>query len=178
MGDSKSVTGESWITQLSSSLQVATNGASAQGYGNGGWTVAQTASSATSIVNSLSAGTNVILLNLGVNDVGFVAPYALPDQTWWQNNYLAIIDAVRVRFPSASIYLMRPWKQGTDTEMDSLATWIGNVQAARAGVFLGPDERSWLKGADNGATMTSDGVHYSAAGQTECAAQWKQILGY
>jgi lysophospholipase L1-like esterase len=121
----------------------------------------------------------VILLNLGVNDLGFTAPGSLPNQTTWQNNYIAIIDALNAQWPSVPIYLMKPWKQGFDANCDTLAGWIDNVIAARpAAAFAGPDERTWLKSGDNGATRTSDGVHYSAAGHTECAAQWKTTLGY
>jgi hypothetical protein len=40
------------------------------------------------------------------------------------------------------------------------------------------DERVWLEGGDDGATMTTDGVHYSSAGQTACAAAWQTVLGY
>jgi len=49
---------------------------------------------------------------------------------------------------------------------------------ARPGVaYLGHDERVWLEGGDDGATMTTDGRHYSAAGQAECAAQWRSVIG-
>jgi len=35
-----------------------------------------------------------------------------------------------------------------------------------------------LSGGDDGATYTSDGVHYSNAAQTVCAAQWMTAMGY
>ena len=33
-----------------------------------------------------------------------------------------------------------------------------------------------LEGGDDGATMTSDGIHYSAAGLAEVIAQWSAII--
>lgn len=60
-----------------------------------------------------------------------------------------------------------------------MAGWIDAIIADYPGrCYAGHDERIWLEGGDNGATMTYDGTHYSAAGQAECVNQWKTILGY
>jgi hypothetical protein len=63
-------------------------------------------------------------------------------------------------------------------QADEFAGWIDTLIVARAYVRAGPDERVWLKGQDDGATNTTDGVHYSAAGQTACAGKWRALLGY
>lgn len=101
------------------------------------------------------------------------------DQTTWQNNYLSIIDAIHTTYPNAKIYISKVWRRTFNTECDTLAGWIDNIVAARSAfVFVADDERGWMKGADDGATMTTDGVHYSAAGETEKVNQMKTVLGY
>lgn len=117
---------------------------------------------------------NVFLINLGRND-----PIPATDSTTWSNNYRYIIDAIIVKWSDAEIYLAYPWSVSTNAAADIMATWINAIIADYPGrCYAGHDERVWLKGADNGATMTYDGTHYSAAGQAECANQWKTILGY
>lgn len=114
------------------------------------------------------------LINLGVNDI----TTGLPAEATWIANYVAILDAIHVKWPSALVYVMRPWLHGNpspsyDTECNTLAGWIASVIAARSAFAeVGPDERVWLKGSDDGATMTIDGTHYSVAGNAECTRQW------
>ncbi len=116
-----------------------------------------------------------VLMNWGVNDIRFEAI----TEVTWKANYLYIIDAVHTKWPNASIWLMRPWVINENADSDMIAGWIADVVAARSSyTFLGPDERVWLKGADNGATHTSDGVHYDRSGKIEAANQWKTTLGY
>jgi hypothetical protein len=128
------------------------------------------------ILNGRQVGKVVnILFNLGVNDVW----EGLPDETTWKADVLYILDAFKAVNPDMVAYVMRPWIRGRDAYCGTLADWIDDVVAARpTWVHLGPDERIWLKGADDGATMTYDGIHYSAAGNAECAAQWQTTLGY
>jgi len=115
-----------------------------------------------------------ILINLGINDGN-----ALPPEATWESNFLSIIDKIHAKAPESQIYLMRPWSRGCTTGCDTLAAWIDAIVAARPFVHLGPDERVWAKGADDGATMmVADGIHYSAAGNAECTAQWRAVLGY
>lgn len=106
--------------------------------------------------------TRVVLIDLGANDVNGAL-----DQSTWQNNYLAVADAVHTQFPNALAYITKPWRRGFDAQCDTLASWIDNVVASRTFLRVGDDERGWMKGADNGATYTIDGVHLSTAGQTE-----------
>lgn len=113
-----------------------------------------------------------VLFNLGVNDFGAAT------EAGWKADVQYIAAAVHARWPQALFYLMRPWKQGHNATADTYAGWIADIVAGCSYCRSGPDERSWLKGADDGATNTTDGIHYSAAGQAAAAAQWKTTLGY
>ena len=121
-----------------------------------------------------------ILLNLGVNDVGFAPPWTLPNQTTWQNDYISILDTLHAQWPNARIYLTKPWKAqsgGDDSVWDTMAGWVDNVAAARSSfTFAGDDERAWFE--PNAATYSSDSIHYNTAGQTAAAAAKKTALGY
>jgi len=113
-----------------------------------------------------------VLLNLGVNDA-----VAMPTQAAWQANYLAIVDWVRARYAVSPCYFMRWWSRnapvGTD---DTEAGWIDTLITLRTQCFLGPDERVFLKGSDNGATNTYDGTHMGTVGHLAVAAAWKAVL--
>ena len=139
-----------------------------------GATVASMATGIDALLATVSPGAAGVLINLGVNEMS-----ALPAEATWRADYQTIIDAAHTKWPTATIWLARPWMRGYDAESDTLAGWIATLQAANAGyVSVGTDERVWMEGGDNGVTMTTDGVHYSAAGQTECAVQWRTSLGY
>jgi lysophospholipase L1-like esterase len=118
---------------------------------------------------------NHVFINLGVND--WVS--GLPNETTWKANYQTIIDAVHAKFADAKIYIVKPWSRNHNSDAVTVAGWIDDIIAANSGVvFAGHDESGWLKGADDGATMTSDGVHYSTAGNAECISQWETVLGF
>lgn len=110
-----------------------------------------------------------------MNDVGFTAPWVLPNQTTWQNNYLAILDAIHAQYPSALVYITKPYKSGgVDSVFDTMAGWIDNVVATRAFARVGDDERSWLP-----PYLDPDGVHFfNAAAQAAKVNQMKTVLGY
>jgi hypothetical protein len=130
---------------------------------------------ASSIAATLAAQPNnhtIICYNIGVNDFGVATEAA------WIADVQAVADAIHTRWPAAVFYVMRPWKAGFDSTADTYAGWIDTIAASRTFIELGPDERVWLKGGDNGATNTMDGIHYSAAGQTACAAAWQTTLGF
>jgi hypothetical protein len=59
-----------------------------------------------------------------------------------------------------------------------MAGWITDIAASRPNVFLGHDERVWLRNNDNGATYTSDGVHYNEDAQPVVRDEWLAMLGY
>lgn len=114
----------------------------------------------------------VVLVNLGVND------FATATETQWKADMLNVLDAVKARWPAAEIYLMRPWKRNFNAKADTFAGWIADLIASRSFLHAGPDERVWLRGSDDGAAMTTDGIHYNAAAQVEAATQWRAVLGY
>lgn len=116
----------------------------------------------------------IVLLNAGSNDA---APGTI--EATFKTEYQNIIDAYHTKWPTALIYCAKPWKRGYGAYCDTMSTWIDDLIAANPGVcFAGHDERVWMEGGDDGATMTYDGTHYSDAGQLECASQWQAVLGY
>lgn len=117
-------------------------------------------------------------MNWGVNDMG---GGGLIDATWI-SQYGQIIDYLHTRFPNATLVISYPWRQGFDSQSATMHGWIDTVIANCAGIgatcIPGVDEMVTIKGSDNGATATRDGVHYSAAGFSLYAAAMKAILGY
>jgi hypothetical protein len=116
---------------------------------------------------------NIFLINLGCNDA-----VAGVDSANWVNDYLYIIDAITVKYSNAKIYITKPWRTDYIDNRDKIASYVDVVVAARTNVFAGDDETVWLEGGDNGATMTIDGKHYSAAGEIEKLVQIRTVLGY
>jgi len=135
---------------------------------------------ATNIAASLAAttvGTECVaevLIDLGVNDVTLGATEAQ-----LKADAATVMDALHAKWPRARIGVAHPWKRGSTAALATLSGWLDAVMAdgRSTWTFAGPDEAVWLEGGDDGATMTSDGVHYSAAGQAENAAQWKTAMG-
>jgi GDSL-like lipase/acylhydrolase family protein len=118
-------------------------------------------------------GPAAVLINLGVNDaiLGVIT-----SQATWQANVLGIIDAVRATWATAPCYVMRWWARDHDADADLMDGWVPALLASRSNAFLGPGERVVLKGADNGATNTYDGIHMGAAGHLAVAAAWQTTL--
>lgn len=140
--------------------------------GVAGATVATTKNVIDAKLATYGSQKKLALINLGVND-------GIPDETTWKTNYQYIIDAINVKWPDAKIYIAYPWKSGFETQATTQHGWIDDLIAANPGVvFSGHDEAVWLKGSDDGATMTTDGVHYSDAGKAEIVNQWITALGY
>lgn len=121
-----------------------------------------------------SPSVRFILVNATVNGMGYglIGPQ-------WQTDLAYIVDALHTKYPSATVYIAKPWARDKGTEPDTLAGYIDDIIASRAAwAAAGPDERVWLENGDNGTTYTADGVHYTAAGNAAAAAQWKAALGY
>lgn len=116
---------------------------------------------------------NYVLINLGVNDVG-----SLPLEADWKINYGAIIDSLHAKWPEATIVCMRVWREGEDSNCDTLNQWIDDLVLSRSFSIAGPDERIFLKGDDNGATYTVDGVHPTLEGYELTSLQWASVIGY
>jgi hypothetical protein len=114
-----------------------------------------------------------VLYNIGVND------FSTATQSQWIADMETTLDAIHAQWPAAIVYIAKPWKRTFDATADTFAGWIETIVAARAFARVGFDERSWLKGADNGNTMTRDGVHYSdPTGEAQAASQWQTIMGF
>ena len=176
LGDSKTVATypNSWGATLTSALNVATSPTAdwtRTDIAVSGQTAEWFADNIASVLSPVTTGQSHVLFNMGVNSFGAA-------EADYKADVLTIADAIHARWPAAVIYMMRPWKRGFDATADTHAGWINDLVASRTFIELGPDERSWLKGADDGVTMTTDGIHYSAAGQAECADQWQTTLGY
>lgn len=116
-----------------------------------------------------------ILCNLGANDCknNDEPDYYLTGETWIVN-YKYIIDALRAKWPGVTVYIAKPWRSMYTDRIalfsDCIDTIISDYPGG--GVELGQDERTWLPLEG----MSTDGIHYSAAGQIEAAAQWLAIL--
>lgn len=190
VGDSKTFApggsgggGVDWETYLLASLQATTprnwtedqpsTGRAAQG----GVTTAGMAAQIDTFLSNMAwpKSPEYILINLGANDA--VSVPIMADEATWKTHMTYIVNALKAKFQNARIYLAQVWLVSYDSQCDVLDGWIADVVAS-TGVYLGHDERIWMKGSDNGATMTRDGVHPSAAGNIECAAQWKIKIGY
>lgn len=171
VGDSKTATAENtWPADLVNALVTASGSAwVGTNVGIPTTTVAQWAASLNIIPSN--ARTSVVLVNLGANDV-----LAMPVEATWKANYLAILDDIHAKSPGAIVYVSRAWRQGYDTESDTLATWVADIVAARSFARLGDDERAWFK--PNVATYSDDGVHYNAAGDTAAETVKQTAMGY
>lgn len=111
-----------------------------------------------------------VLLSLGSNNIDAT-------QATLEEDIGAIADALRVQWPQVRVGITIPWIRDHDVGSNTAALAVAAVVAARSDwCFVGPDERVDLKGSDNGATNTADGVHASAAGSTVLAASWYAIL--
>lgn len=143
-----------------------------------GSTVASMLSRQTSDLASVPAVARpkYVLMNLGINEVIL----GMPVESTWKANALALLDAIRARWPDIQVYWMRVWRQGAQYQADigTINGWIEWLPSQRAWVHLGPDERVWAENGDDGATMFYDGLHYSDAGGQECARQWMTVLGW
>lgn len=114
-----------------------------------------------------------VLFTVGANDANDVL-----DETTWKGQIGYILDALHTRFANARVGMALPWRRGYDAECDVLAAWITDVVAARSPwAFIGPDERIYLEGGDDGATMTYDGVHPGDLGDLEAAREWLKKMG-
>ena len=181
VGDSKSITTAEtgWPQILLPALNAATNSRweyweeeLPRNMASSGATVASRKSSIDSELAEHTETVTDILLDLGVNDLS-----ALPLEATWKADLLYIIDAIATKWPTVRIYICKPWCVGETADANTMAGWIDDVIALRTtNCKAGHDERTWLEGGDNGATMTSDGKHYSTAGHAEAASQWQTLL--
>ena len=185
LGDSKSTTIYPWGASLTTALQFGKyhtvvenlNSAGLRDWAISGSTVAVIKGQIDALLSAHASNSdvdNLFIMNLGVNEMS-----SLPDSAVWATNYLYIIDAVRAKYSNAVVYLSRPWKRGYAAQSDIVAGWIDAIVVARPTfVSVGDDERVWLENGDDGATMTTDGVHYSTAGQAAKITAVRAVLGF
>lgn len=177
LGDSKTLNQNDathWTVQLQDLMTLAGYRGYVYNTGGGGDRLADMTAKVPAIIANAPTGigTTRILINIGVNDFS-----SLPSEATWKANLGGALDQLHTAFPSALVYVTRPWKRGFDATATTVASWNDDVIATRSSwAFVGDDERAWLKGTDNGTTMTSDGVHYSEAGKTEAANQKRAFL--
>lgn len=170
IGDSKTAQ-DGWSASLTAALGFDT---AADNRAVSGSTVADWAGYiATKLASPRPTRSPTVLINLGVNDM----TGGLPAEATWKADYTTVIHTIHSVMPDSPVYLMRPWKQGYDADAATLNTWIADLVAADPTyVHTGPDEAVWLKGSDNGATNTSDGIHYSTAGKAACVTAWDAVI--
>ncbi len=175
LGDSKT-TDTTWQVLLRNSVeaQYRTTLLGMTSVGTAGVTAADRAGTIAADLAAISTTMDAVLVNLGANDVA-----ALPAEATWKADMGTIVDALHAKWPNAAVYLTRVWRSGEAADCNSLATWMADLVTLKGTwLKLGDDERVWLEGGDNGATMSSDGVHYTAAGKIAAAAARKTALGY
>ena len=168
VGDSK--TNQTWVEQLQAGIRQNVERASVGGIDAAG----MAAIIDSEIADLVSAGVTApefSLVNLGANDVS-----SLPAEVDWKASMSYIIDAIHAQWPELKIYLAKIWVRAYPAACDTLDSWVDDLISSYAYVYAGFDERIWLEG---GATYSSDGTHYSPAGLTEAARQWKLVVyGY
>lgn len=115
-----------------------------------------------------------VLINIGVNDIGVTS------QASFEASLGSLLDKIHTAWPTTHILVAKVWKRGFDSQCDTMDdTWIVNVLSGRSSfASAGPDERTVIKAGDNGAANTTDGVHYSTAGNAAWAAALKVSMGY
>lgn len=119
-----------------------------------------------------SAAPAQFLVNFGANEFSV-------DFATWRAAWDMALDQIHTAMPNAHVWIMRPWKRGADADANTMAGWIADLVTDNASfVSEGLDERVWLKGSDDGATNTSDGTHYSAAGSGAIVPLYVTLLGY
>ncbi len=113
-------------------------------------------------------------MNIGVNDI-----IAGTSQASFEADLAYTLDAMHTAWPYCKVGVSKVWLRNYDAQANTMAGWIDNVLATRsAWVTVSDDERVWMKGADNGAAMTLDGIHCSIAGDAERVNQLKAWMGY
>jgi lysophospholipase L1-like esterase len=183
LGDSRTTFG-GWQDLLIAGLNTATNAKPSHSYRTNteaalDWSVMTLSSNATQYLadsSSSLAYPNIVLIDLGEHDMVNGSP---PTQTAFQNAYLSLIDAIVAKWFDAEIYLDFPWTVALDgTSYTNFKGYIQNVIAARSMCHAGVDQGVTIKGSDNGATNTSDGIHFSTAGKIAYAAAMQTAMGY
>lgn len=172
-GDSKT-----WLNLYQPTLTALLNTATGQRWRDiyprpayNGQTLAQLVAHLSADIAALNEGTPTYwLLNVGANDV-----VSLPAEATWKANLRTYLQTVHTALPDCLIYIMQVWRRNEAADCDTLDGWIVDVVAEAeflSYAFVGPDERVFLEGGDDGVTNTSDGIHPNAAGAILTAQAW------
>lgn len=126
----------------------------------------------------LAARTHVadyVLVNIGANDAT-----AGTSEANFKTAYGSILDKVHAKWSGAKVYCMLVWVRDYLSQCNSINTWIAAVIAdgRSSWAFVGPDERVFLEGGDDGVTYTADGIHPNHAGHVLTAQKWQEAIGF
>jgi lysophospholipase L1-like esterase len=179
LGDSKTTTGNTWTSKLVTALRSISNWASVNEapprLATSGWTVGNLLNATDAWIAAATQAPDIILINIGVNDTA-----AGTSQANFESRLGSVLDKLHAAFPAALINVAKVWRADNPAwavicdSMDDV--WMPNVLATRPWAVFGVDERSVIRDPDNGASKTSDLVHYNAAGQDAMAAAQQQII--
>jgi hypothetical protein len=115
------------------------------------------------------------LINLGIND-------GAATESQFKLDYLYIIDALKVKFPNAEMYLTYPAARNREELIIKLASWISDIVAARSTfVHDGDNEAIWFENGDNYTALSNnnDGLHRNTTtGQDAEIAAKRAAIGY
>lgn len=143
-------------------------------YAVGGHTVAlQLADIATSLNDFLGTPSDVVTMH-GSNEMS-----SMPTKAQFKSDYLALIAAWHRKWPSATVWIMKPWRRGKAAEAALIAAWIDEIIAdASCSAFTraGADLRSFIPGSDDGTTNTFDGTHPNRQGHILMAAAQAALM--
>lgn len=118
-----------------------------------------------------------VFFNVGINNAATIVGNEAAFRTSMQN----CLDLIHAAAADAKIYIMLVWARGNaayQITVNAVDAEISTVLAANPTFcYSWADERVWLQAADDGAVMTSDGKHYSAAGCTEAARLGRVATG-
>lgn len=106
-----------------------------------------------------------VLINIGRNG-------------WIKSDVAYVVDAIHVKWPNAHVLLCRIWSTISASPTINNVDIPDLISTRSSWLFLGPDERVFLEGGDNGALETYDGTHYTAFGAQQAAAAWKIAMGF
>lgn len=139
-----------------------------------GWKISDIKGAIDAGLAALTTTPSYIFINEGVNETALTAI-----ESSYKSDYQYVLDAIHTKFPTAQIRMSNVWKRNWDVTVNAnVNQWIDDLVALNSSFCTaGDDERVWLENGDDGATYTTDGVHYNAAGATEKAAQLVTILG-
>jgi hypothetical protein len=132
-------------------------------------------------LSGLTTNYDKIFLNIGVVEISsaYNEETVMPKANDWIANYQYIINALIKKWPNAKIFIAKPWERTKDREAGILASWIDYLMMVNSRIlYPGPDESIWIKDDDDGYTMTTDGCHYSLAGNEEMAKKWTDIMSF